>query len=62
MARENYTHTATSSCGQRRGTAFDYAGTFPDLAANADLHVIDEQGRASGFAKLFKSRWNGYAV
>src|SRR5882672_10833655 len=62
MAHENYTHPRASRCGQRHGTAFDYASAFSDLAANAHLHVIDKQCRASGFAEFFKVRWNGEAA
>ena len=59
MPGENYTHAGTSSCGQRHGTPFDYSSTFPDLAADADLHVIDKQCRALRLAQLFNCRWNG---
>jgi hypothetical protein len=62
MAGEDYAHARASSCGQRHGTPFYYASTLADLAADADLHVIDKQCRASGFAEFFKSRWNGEAA
>jgi hypothetical protein len=62
MASEDHTHACSPGCGQRRLAPFGNASTIPDLTADANLHVVDEQCRSSGIAKIFESHWNGQVV
>jgi hypothetical protein len=62
MASEHHPHSETTRGGQGDATALDNAVSAGNLATNADLHVIYNQGSGLAVAQIRELDWDRQIV
>src|SRR5579863_8898813 len=62
MTSESYAHAHTSSLCQRGPATLQDSSPLRDLLADTHLHIVDEQRRLTGIAKISKLGGNRQPV